>query len=234
MRINFKKNGLDIVKFIKSTKLGPFQKAGWLMLAGAFSLMGCSRLHHFPKPIIKYTINYVARPVSFKTRLPAVVKVEPFGSAPDFTSSHMIYATNRLERNFYVYHQWLSPPSQMVEFALVKDLKASRGFAAVTLPGDPILATHVLAGRVTDFYEKDDNPKWYAVLGISILLIRESRGNFEKQILLEKQYHTQVVCQKKSAFAFADAMSSAVKSISNQIMHDTYQTIAGQTNPSVD
>jgi ABC-type uncharacterized transport system auxiliary subunit len=234
MRIILKKKVWNIVKYLALIKLGPFQIVGGLIWAGGLLLVGCGGLHHAPKPIINYTVNYVAEPANFKTRLAAIVKVEPFSSAPGLTNLHMIYATNRLERNFYVYHQWLSPPSQMVEFALVKDLKASRGFAAVTLPGDPILATHVLAGRVTDFYEKDDNPKWYAVLGISILLIRESRGNFEKQILLEKQYHTQVVCQKKSAFAFADAMSSAVKSISNQIMHDTYQTIAGQTNPSVD
>ena len=196
--------------------------------------MGCSGLHHSPKPIINYAINYVANPASFATRLPAVVKVEPFSSAPGLTNSHMIYATNRLERNFYVYHQWFSPPSEMVSFALEKDLKASQGFTAVTSPGDPILATHVLAGRVTDFYEKDDNPKWYAVLGISILLIRKSKVDFEKQILLEKQYTTQVACQEKSAFAFADAMSTAVKSISNQIILDTYKTIADQANLAVD
>jgi ABC-type uncharacterized transport system auxiliary subunit len=234
IRTNFKKKVLDTVKYLAITKFRPFQKVGWLMPVGAFLLMGCSGLHHSPKPIFKYTINYVVKPINFKTRLPAVVKVDPFSSAPDFTSSHMIYATNRFERNFYVYHQWLSPPSQMVSSALVKDLKASQGFNAVTLPGVPILASHVLVGRVTDFYEKDDGAKWNAVLGISILLIKESRGNVEKQILLERQYTTQVACQKKNASAFAEAMNSAVKSLSNQIILDTYKTIADHANVAVD
>lgn len=220
----------DIVNYFAISKLGPFQTIGWLMLVGGLLLVGCSGLHHSTKPIIKYTISYVAEPVGFETRLSAVVKVEPFSSAPGLTNSHMIYATNRLERNFYVYHQWLSPPSQMVSFALVKDLKASQGFTAATLPGDPILATHVLIGRVTDFYEKDDKAEWYAVLGISILLIRESKDNLEKQILFQKQYRTQAACRKKSAFAFADAMNTAVKSISNQIILDIYRTISDQAN----
>jgi ABC-type uncharacterized transport system auxiliary subunit len=234
MRINFKTRVLDIVNYFAVTKLRPFQIVGGLLLVGGLLPMGCSGLHHSPKSTTKYTINYVAKPASFETRLPAVVKVESFHSGPNLTGLNMIYATNRSERNFYLYHQWLSPPPQMVAFALVKDLKASHGFTAVTLPGDPILATHVLAGRVTDFYEKDDKAKWYAVLGISILLIKESKVNFERQILLEKQYDIQVACQEKSAFAFADAMSAAVKSISNQIILDLYQTIADQTNPSVD
>ena len=71
-------------------------------------------------------------------------------------------------------------------------------------------------------------------MGISILLIKESRVNVDKQILLEKQYTTQVVCQEKNAFAFADAMNTAVKSISNQIILDTYKTIADQANLAVD
>ena len=234
MRIILKKKVWNIVKYLALIKLGPFQIVGGLIWAGGLLLVGCGGLHHAPKPIINYTVNYVAEPANFKTRLAAIVKVEPFSSAPGLTNLHMIYATNRLERNFYVYHQWLSPPSQMVSSALVKDLKTSQGFTAVTLPGVPILASHVLVGRVTDFFEKDDGAKWNAVLGISILLIKESRVNVDKQILLEKQYTTQVVCQEKNAFAFADAMNTAVKSISNQIILDTYKTIADQANLAVD
>jgi len=208
-----------------------FQTVLWSMALG-FTVVGCGGLHQAPKPIIRYTINYAPTPTleSFENRLPAIIKVERFGSAPGFANSHMIYATSRLERNSYVYHQWFSPPSEMVAYALVKDLKASQAFTAITFPGDRIKASHVLTGSVTDFYEKDEGTTWQAVFGVSILLFSEAPLNLQKQILLERQYTTQVACQEKNVFAFAKAMNTAVQSISNQIILEIYETIANQTD----
>jgi ABC-type uncharacterized transport system auxiliary subunit len=229
-------------KFIKKRTLqkihskrinhGLFQPALWLMILGGI-LFGCSGLYTAPKPISRYTISYAsASPLkSIENRLPAIIKIERFGSAPGFANLQMIYAANHLKRNSYVYHQWFSPPSEMVAYALKKDLKASRAFTAITSPGDRISASHVLMGSVTDFYEKDEGATWQAVFGVSILFFSETSLNFQKQILLQKQYATQVTCQEKNAFAFAKAMSAAVQSISNQIILDIYETIAGQADP---
>jgi ABC-type uncharacterized transport system auxiliary subunit len=208
-----------------------FQITLWLMLLGG-TIFGCSGLYNAPKPISRYTINYAPAPIlkGFKNRLPAIIKVERFGSAPGFANSHMIYATNHIERNSYVYHQWFSSPSEMVAFALAKDLKASRAFTAITFPGDRIKASHVLTGSVTDFYEKDEGTTWQAVLGVSVLLFSEAPFNLQKQILLEKQYTTQVACREKSVFAFAEAMNTAVQSISNRIILEIYETIEKQTD----
>jgi ABC-type uncharacterized transport system auxiliary subunit len=113
---------------------------------------------------------------------------------------------------------------------LAKDLKASRAFTAITFPGDRIKASHVLTGSVTDFYEKDEGTTWQAVLGVSVLLFSEAPFNLQKQILLEKQYTTQVACREKSVFAFAEAMNTAVQSISNRIILEIYETIEKQTD----
>lgn len=194
------------------------------------TLVGCGTLSRAPKPVIKYAVAYPPSPSVFAEKLPAVLKVDRFGAAPGYASAHMIYAAGPFERNAYAYHQWFAPPAQMATYALVKDLRAGKAFAAITLPGDGIKATHVLTGGITDFYERDDLADGAAVLGISILLYTESTLKQNQQILLEKHYSIEIPCKEKNAPAFAAAMNLAVQSLSDQIIADLVDAIPAQTN----
>lgn len=189
---------------------------------------GCSTLATAPKPTMKYAIHYSPSPSVFTRKAPAVIKVDHFGAAPGYGNAHMVYSTGPFKRSVYTYHQWFSPPSQMIAHALIKDLRAQKAFTAITLPGDGIKATHVLTGGVTDFYERDDTPEGVAVLGISILLFTEPSLRHKQQVLLERQYTTEIACKEKTAPAFAAAMNRAVQSLSDQIITDVFHAVSGQ------
>jgi ABC-type uncharacterized transport system auxiliary subunit len=113
----------------------------------------------------------------------------------------------------------------MAADALIKDLRARKAFAAVIRPGDGIKATHVLTGGITDFYERDEPTNCVAVLGVSILLFTESSVGHKQEILMEKQYHTEIPCKEKSAPAFAAAMNRAVQTLSDQMIADLFNSI---------
>lgn len=191
-------------------------------------IMGCNGFSKAPQPITRYTVNYTVSPTIYEKQLPIVIKLDYFGSAPEYATNHMIYADKIYQRNAYVYHQWISPPTEMVTYALAKDFKASHAFSAVTFPGDQLSATHVLSGSITDFYQRNDQSKRQVVLGISVLLFTQSNHNLHKQILLEKQYTTEATCKENNAAGFAVAMNTAIKSLSKHILEDIYKKLTDQ------
>lgn len=191
-------------------------------------ITGCIGLNRPPRPVIRYAINYNAAGPVFPKQLPAMVKVERFSSAPYYMTPQMIYASGLFERDAYPYHQWFAPPAEMIAYALVKDLKAARGFTAIVLPGERLPATHVLTGSITEFYEENSIAERQAMLGISIILSTESRINTARQILLEKRYTAKAVCKAAGAVGFAAGMNSAMQSLSETIIQDIYAVISAQ------
>ncbi len=195
----------------------------------SLTTMGCGTMAKAPTPITRYVVNYPVSPITFEKKLPVVIRLEHFSSAPGYATNHMIFSDQLFQRKAYRYHQWISPPAEMVVHALVKDFKASRAFSAVTLPGERLAASHLLSGSITDFHEKIDvNRRRQVILGVSVLMFTHSNTHLNRSVVLEKQYKTEVDCQGSDAAAFAVAMNRAVQILSREILADLYAAIATQ------
>ena len=191
-------------------------------------ITGCGGLRQSPKPMLTYALNYPPLNLTVEKRLPVVIKVDRFASTPGYGSSNMIYAPNLFERNAYTYRRWFATPSEMVAAALLQDLRSVGAFYAVILPGDRLQSTHILAGGITDFFEKEEILSKKAVLGVSILFFTEARPGTSQKIILQKQYHVETDFRQSNAEGFAEAMNRAVQAVSKQVILDLYQSIATQ------
>jgi cholesterol transport system auxiliary component len=187
-----------------------------------FSLFfsACVGLNKPSPTITQYTLQYDPPAKSQGNTLPVVLKVERFQVAPEFNTFQMVYGESAFERNVYHYHQWRSNPGDLVNYALMRDLRNSGSFSGVLPRESPIRPTHILEGMVDQFYEKDGSNTCHAVLTMGITLMVLGEPDITKRILLQKSYHEVEPCDRRNPAALAKAMSHAMGRISGKIIKD--------------
>ena len=188
------------------------------------SLCGCSLKNPPLQAISYYTLNYEKPVFNAKSPLPVALTIEKFKTAPPYNTRRIIYSTNEFSQNKYYYHQWMSPPDEMVSSLLTRDLIASDYFEAVLRSGDIILR-HQLFGFIEQFYEKDTDNQWYAVLSMTITLINKNEKDAKSQFCLQKNYKKTSPLDKKNPKSLARAMSQALSEISSLMIADIYQAL---------
>jgi ABC-type uncharacterized transport system auxiliary subunit len=108
---------------------------------------------------------------------------------------------------------------------LTRDLRESTLFQGVFGYEIRVKPTHTVEGVVSQFYEKDTAKNWQAILDVNITLIANNSNNMNETILFQKSYTAAKTCARKNPASFVEAMSSAMREISEQISMDIYNTI---------
>jgi cholesterol transport system auxiliary component len=121
----------------------------------------------------------------------------------------------------------------MVSFMLIRDMRQTELFTAISSPGKRYPATHVLEGSVDDFFEDDSTHPGEAVIHVTITLLHDTESDITKAVLFQKKYSESQLCHENTPQAFAEAMSRAMRIISRQIVVDTYDILAEQSGSAI-
>ena len=188
---------------------------------------GCLSLKQPAKKVDFYTLEYDPPPAAGFELFPFALRLERFSTAPIYNTNRIVYQDRSFKRDVYVYHQWSTKPGAVVTQLLTRDMRQSGLFKAV-LSYDTVLPfTYLLEGSVDEFYEKDTEGEWIAVLTVSITLVSEKEPDINKRILVQKTYHAEKACEQKNPGALAKAMSLALREVSERLMKDVYSCLKG-------
>jgi ABC-type uncharacterized transport system auxiliary subunit len=196
-----------------------------LLIASLLTLTGCFANQGPSQPVTYYQLDYPPPAIEFNnTPLPFVIRVDPFQPSGLYGSQQIIYREGRYATAQYAYHQWISPPDQMVPAILVRDFRAADIVRAVFLNGGEA-ATHRLVGSLEAFYEDDRPAQWQAVTAVSITLIDIEKIGIAEQISFQKTYRVEKPCEENTPAAFVDAMGKALADISEAAITDIYHAL---------
>ncbi len=203
------------------------EEVGVLFLCFCLFINGCVNFRETTQAekTTYYTLEYDPAAPSHLQPLSAVIRVKRFGVAPTYDTNRIVYRKEAFERDAYVYHKWRDNPGEIVTFFLSRDMRESGLFEAVLSPNSRVPASHILEGRVDEFFESDARDGWEAVLSVSIILTAVDPVEVGKKSLFQKSYHRREPCREKTPKALAEAMSHAMSEVSSEITRETYNFI---------
>jgi cholesterol transport system auxiliary component len=114
-------------------------------------------------------------------------------------------------------------------------MRESGLFEAVLSHDSRIPASHLLEGRVDEFFEWDAKDGREAVLSVSIVLTAVDEMEVGNRTLLQKSYHKRDLCEEETPEALAEAMSRAMSEVSSEITREIYnflKQISDEANQS--
>jgi ABC-type uncharacterized transport system auxiliary subunit len=119
------------------------------LVSSALAACGGSR------PIKYYQVSYPTKSAVAPDAINTALMVRPFESSHLYLDDKIVYGFDSPEMGTYEYHRWADPPVEMLQYALVRGLRASGRFKSVyTLRADPS-GRYILAGHLYDFKEVD-------------------------------------------------------------------------------
>lgn len=195
-----------------------------LFLCFCLLVGGCVNLGE-PKKAEKtifYTLEYDPPASSHLQPLSAALRIKRFSVSPTYDTNRIIYREGAFERDAYVYHKWQINPGALVSYFLSRDMRESGLFEAVLSHDSRVSASHILEGKVDEFFEWDTKGDREAVLSISIVLTAVDEMELGKRSLLQKSFHRRESCRGKTPKALAEAMSQAMAEVSSEITREVY------------
>jgi len=79
-------------------------------------------------------------------------------------------------------------PSDLITGFLIRDLRNASLFEGILVGASSISPTYTIEGRVDEFYEKDGEDGWKAVLSLRITLASEKSGETSPFVIFQRQY----------------------------------------------
>lgn len=196
------------------------------LLAFILLFAGCSLPQSTPKPVYYYTLAAPPLDLRMERTIPAVIRVERFTANPVYDTQRIIYGDKGLHRNAYANFKWISPPGDLIAYALLRDLQQCGGFQAVLPPPAAAPPTHAIYGFVEEFMEEDYSHPAQAALRLNITLIDARQPDPIQRILLQKSYSAKAPCDDRTPAALAEAMSVAAAQINAEVVRDIYRRLA--------
>ena len=188
-------------------------------------LSACNISRTAAHPITHYTLEYESPKLEKARALPCVVMIKRFSVSPDYNMLPIIYRDSAFVRNTYSYHRWRANPGDLVTYYLARDFKGQQAFEAVLSYDSNLRMTHSLEGVVEEFYERDSETSWEAVLALSVTLVKEHEPDVTRQVVFQKQYRLAQQADGKNPESIAQAMSQAMEKASLMIMEDVYAAL---------
>jgi ABC-type uncharacterized transport system auxiliary subunit len=167
----------------------------------AFSLAGCGSQH----PIKYYQVSYPSKMVAPQDAISITLMVRVFEGSHLYLDDKIVYGYDSPEMGTYEYQRWVEPPVEILQNALVRGMRSSGRFRAVsTLRADPD-GRFVVAGRLYDFKEIDANPI-VARLNYSVRMRDRKTGT----TVWEYNYMHDEPASEKTVTSFVEAMDKNV------------------------
>jgi cholesterol transport system auxiliary component len=172
--------------------------------------------------------------VSSESREPApeatmVLKISKFRVSPLFVGRAMVYRIGELQYENDFYDEWFVAPGALLTQQFHDWLSRTGQFRFVLLGTNHIEPTHLLQGRVAEFYgdyRLAESPK--AIFGIEILLLD---GLNERQAIFRRTYHEEVPLADRSPDALAGGLTQAVRLVLVDLERELAE-VAGRPAPA--
>ena len=200
-------------------------KMFWLLLSMLLLQCGCVDLKQSAAKINYFSLEYDSPKIPDLVPLPVVIKVDHFSVAPLYNTSRIIYRDDPYKRDEYFYYKWRANPGAMVTHFLRRDAASAGVFKAVLPPNSRFPSSYILEGAVDQFFEMDEGELWTAVLSLTVTVMDGSDPDVSRNVLFQKTYKTLKQCRQKNPTGLAEAMSLAMRDVSENIIRDIYASI---------
>jgi cholesterol transport system auxiliary component len=122
-------------------------------LATCLLLGGCAKA----KPIHYYQITYPNSAVASANSIDVSIMVRIFLASHLYREDLIVFGSSAEEMGTYQNQRWAEPPTEMLQNALVRGMRASGRFRSVTMLRSDSQGDYVLSGHLYDFKEMDVN-----------------------------------------------------------------------------
>jgi ABC-type uncharacterized transport system auxiliary subunit len=158
------------------------------------------------RPIKYYQVSYATKSVVAPDAINASLMVRPFESSHLYVDDKIVYGFDTPEMGTYEFHRWADPPVEMLQYALVRGLRASGRFKAVYALRTDVDGRYILAGHIYDFKEVD-GPTIVARLSYDVRMRDRKTGT----VVWEHSYGYDEPVAEKSVSAFVLAMDKNIQ-----------------------
>jgi ABC-type uncharacterized transport system auxiliary subunit len=193
-----------------------------LLLAPIFLAAGCGKP---PMLVHQYILEYPAPVLGGKAKSPEAIKIDLFSVAQAYNTNAMVYQPQPFKSETYNYSRWRTNPGYLVTDYLLRDFRDSHLFTAVIGPSGTGKYRFLLEGGVDEFQELDEPDGWKAGLALTITLLDVSQEELPQRIVFQKNYRAAEPMLDKTPQGLAQAMSQALRHLSERIIIDTYNAI---------
>jgi len=188
-------------------------------------LTGCFPAKQPQPKIDYYTLEYDPPTAKDAPTLPFILKMEPFSTSLVYDSNRILYREKEFKRSEYAYHKWRAAPGDLIATFLARDFAATSQFKAVILSEAVPAFSHILTGKVDEFYQRSGTDHWEAVLSVNITLSNFMANDTHDIVIFQKRYTYHEKCGQKTPESFVEAMSRSVKKLSGEMIQDVYLSL---------
>ena len=174
-----------------------------------------------------YTFEYPPPDISHAITTPYILKIDTFQVSPVYDDNRFLYRTEAFKLGALSRHRWRADPGELLAGHLTRDFTHASFLRAVVTTESVPAYTHLLSGTIEAFYERMERNQWLAVLSVSVLLVDETSGPLEGNILFQHRYSFQEAFSDKTPAGFASAMSRAMQNFSTTLMGDVFEALTG-------
>lgn len=195
-----------------------------------FVLQGCANNGKPRYEVENYLLDYPAPTFENKVQLDTIIKVHRFTIASAYNTQNMIFRTDDYTLDFFNYNRWAVNPADMTADILLRDMQASGLFRAVFSRYTVEETRFLLQGGINDFFLRIGKNGKVAVISMEITLKDSLRQEATKRIVFQKKYSREESLTDQSPHGYCQAMSKALKNLSQQITTDVYEAIKASAN----
>lgn len=189
-------------------------------------LTGCLGSMGSTPPVRLYVLEYAPPGAARGAGATETLKVERFSASRLLAVPTMLYRSGPFRVDAYHGHRWRVPPAEMVEDYLRRDLRHAGIFRAVLSARDAQECRFALEGGVEEFLEVDETAGRKALLSATITLVDLSQREVSGRVSFQKTYRSEAMVKTPDAAGFAEAMSSAMATLSTQVIADIAHALA--------
>jgi ABC-type uncharacterized transport system auxiliary subunit len=189
-------------------------------------LSGCIDMKNPAPKTDFYTFEYPPPENTHAITTPYIVKIETFGVSPVYDDNRILYRTEAFKRNVFSHHRWRAHPGDLVSDYLTRDFSHASFLRAVITTESIPAYTHLLTGTVEEFYQRIEKDRWLAILSVSVLLVDETSGPIDSDILFQRRYSFQEEITDKSPAGFVGGMSRAMQKLSETLIEDVFDAVS--------
>jgi len=174
-----------------------------------------------------YTFEYPPPNNTHAITTPYILKIETFEVSPVYDDNRFLYRSEAFQRNELSHQRWRANPGDLVSYHLTRDFTHASFLRAVITTESIPAYTHLLTGTVEEFYQHIENDQWHAILSVSVLLVDETSGPLDSNILFQHRYSFQEAISDKTPAGFVGGMSRAMQKLSETLIKDVFDALTG-------
>ena len=197
----------------------------FVMMALSFMITGCAGSGKPQYEVEKYLLSYSAPSWDKFDKLNISIKFNRFSIAAAYNSDNMIFRDNTYSFDYFNYSRWAVNPADMIADSLVRDMRDSGLFRAVFSRYETEDGQFIISGSIDEFYLREDRSNKTALISIIISLQDTRERETGKRMMFQKKYVREERLQESSPRGYCQAVSEAMRVISEQITKDIYTDI---------